>query len=143
MTIELSRFIEAQQDTYAAALAELRSGRKHGHWMWFIFPQLRGLGRSETARWFGIADLAEAEAYITHPVLGARLIECTNAVYASANISLRDLFGYPDDMKFISCMTLFSAVAHAPDIFRQALTKFNAGKPDPLTLDLIRGQAKP
>jgi uncharacterized protein (DUF1810 family) len=143
MAIDLSRFIAAQQDTYAAALAELRFGRKRGHWMWFIFPQLRGLGRSETAKFFGLADLAEAVAYIQHPILGKRLVECTTVVYGLANVSLQTLFGYPDDMKFISCMTLFSSVEHAPAIFRQALLKFNEGIPDPLTLDLIHNGAKP
>jgi uncharacterized protein (DUF1810 family) len=111
--------------------------------MWFIFPQLRGLGRSETASLFGIADLAEAEGYLRHPILGARLVECTNAVCAAGDTSLRNLFGYPDDMKFISCMTLFSAVEQAPGIFREALIKFNAGKSDPLTFGLIHSQAKP
>lgn len=138
MTSELTRFIEAQQDTYVTALSELRAGRKRGHWMWFIFPQLRGLGKSETAAYYAIADLAEAESYLRHPLLGPRLVECTNAVSASGARSLRDLVGYPDDMKFISCMTLFSAVRHAPDIFSITLTKFNDGEPDALTLGLLK-----
>jgi uncharacterized protein (DUF1810 family) len=143
MTIDLARFVDAQQHTYPAALAELRAGHKHGHWMWFIFPQLRGLGRSETARFFGIADLVEAEAYLQHPILGARLVECTRAVYESGAITLRNLLDYPDDMKFISSMTLFSLVPRAPIIFQEALNRFNSGQPDAQTLTLLGNQVHP
>ena len=138
MNFDDSRFIAAQQTTYASALIELRAGHKRGHWMWFIFPQLRSLGRSETARMFGLEDLAEAESYLRHPVLGQRLIDATNTVLDSGDNSLRDIFGYPDDLKFISSMTLFSATNQAPKIFQQALQKFNAGQPDPLTLALLK-----
>ena len=136
MTFDLSRFIDAQQGTYANALAELLGGLKRGHWMWFIFPQLRGLGHSETSMFYGIANIAEAEAYLKHPILGRRLIECTNAVLRLGNTSLRHLFGFPDNLKFISSMTLFSLIADAPDAFGKALVKFNNGKPDPVTLRL-------
>lgn len=139
MTFDLSRFIDAQQDTYTSALAELRAGRKRGHWMWFIFPQLRGLGHSETSRFYGIENFAEATAYLKHPILGRRLIECTSTVLWLGNISLRDLFGSPDDLKFISSMTLFSLVIGTPDVFNKALAKFNDGKPDPITLRLSTG----
>jgi uncharacterized protein (DUF1810 family) len=137
MTSALSRFTEAQQDSYADALAELRAGRKRSHWMWFVFPQLRGLGHSETAHYYGIADLAEAAAYLGHPVLGPRLVECTQAVLALGNTTLNDLFGHPDELKFISSMTLFSQVPGAPAAFGQALARFNQGRPDPATLQRL------
>jgi uncharacterized protein (DUF1810 family) len=140
MNHDLSRFIAAQQATYATALAELRSGRKRSHWMWFVFPQLRDLGRSETAKVYGLAGLAEAEAYLKHPVLGPRLEECTQAVLASRADILRDLFGYPDDLKFVSSMTIFNAVTGASGVFLRALETFNGGKQDPMTLALLAKQ---
>lgn len=136
MESDLSRFTVAQTDTYQSALRELKSGRKRSHWMWFIFPQLRGLGRSETSRHYGIADIAEATAYLSHPVLGNRLQECTNTLLG-LNVSASSVFGYPDDLKFISCMTLFSKVPDAPDVFQRALAKFNHGEPDQATLDIL------
>jgi len=105
--------------------------------MWFIFPQLRGLGHSEKSRFYGIASIAEANDYLQHSILGNRLIECTNAVLQLEHISLRDLFGYPDDLKFISSMTLFSMVPGAPNVFNKALTKFNNGKLDQATIKLF------
>lgn len=142
MTDALTRFTEAQRDSYVEALAELRAGRKRSHWMWFIFPQLRGLGHSETAHFYGIADLAEAAAYLDHPVLGPRLIECTQAVLALENVTLQELLGHPDDLKFVSSMTLFSLVPEAPDVFGLALARFNQGRSDPCTLQRFTGRAK-
>lgn len=137
MKSDLSRFVEAQQDTYESALSELRSGVKRGHWMWFIFPQLRGLGRSETSQYYGVADIAEAEAYLRHPVLGRRLLDCANTVLGLGDVTVNAVFGYPDDLKFISSMTLFCSTPGAPDVFQRALMKFNAGKRDTVTLDLL------
>ena len=133
----LDRFVHAQHDTYAGALAELKSGKKLGHWMWFVFPQLRGLGVSATSTRYGIADIAEAGLYLQHPVLGRRLLECTHAVLGLGALSLVELFGSPDELKFVSCMTLFSAVHEAPDAFNQALSRFNHGNRDSQTQRLL------
>jgi uncharacterized protein (DUF1810 family) len=140
MPDSLDRFLSAQQEWYSTALGELRAGRKHTHWMWFIFPQLRGLGMSETSRHYGIAGLGEASAYLQNPVLGPRLLECTSAVMQISGKSLSDVFDAPDDTKFISCMTLFSLVA-PPDMtqFRDALARYHRGQPDDATLRLLRG----
>lgn len=105
--------------------------------MWFIFPQLRGLGHSEKSRYYGIADIAEAEAYLRHPVLGRHLLDCTNAVLGLTDASANAVFGHPDDLKFISSMTLFCSIPGASDVFHCALMKFNAGKRDTVTLDLL------
>lgn len=137
MAFDLSRFANAQRDTYAEALAELKAGRKRGHWMWFVFPQLRGLGHSETSRVYGIASIDEARAYLQDPMLGRRLVESTNAVLQAGDTSLPDIFGYPDDLKFISSMTLFSMVTEAPDVFNRALARFNDGKADLATVRLL------
>ena len=135
---ELGRFLEAQRDVYDTALSELRAGRKRSHWMWFVFPQLRGLGRSAMSHHYGIAGRAEAEAYLRHPELGSRLVECTGAVLAlPPSMGLHDVFGSPDDMKFISSMTLFRSVTGAADVFDRALARFNGGKPDPVTERLL------
>ncbi len=135
----LQRFIDAQTATYAAALAELRAGRKRTHWMWFIFPQARGLGRSAMALTYGIASLAEARAYLAHPVLGPRLLECTRAVLAVADSPLATIFGSPDDLKFVSCMTLFSLVAQPGiDVFAEALRVMAGGRADETTIALMQ-----
>jgi len=136
----LARFITAQQGVYARVLAELAAGRKESHWMWFVFPQLEGLGSSPTARHYAIASLAEARAYLAHPLLGARLRECTALVIGLEGTTAQAVFGYPDDLKFRSCMTLF---AHAADPCAQqpfvgALRKYFAGEEDPLTRKLLR-----
>jgi uncharacterized protein (DUF1810 family) len=138
MPDSLDRFLAAQQERYSSALRELRAGAKQTHWMWFVFPQLRGLGMSERSRFYGIADLGEASAYLQHPLLGSRLLECTDAVLQIPGKSLRNIFGAPDDTKFISCMTLFSLVA-PPDValFHDALARFNHGTPDAATLRLL------
>ena len=137
MNSNLSRFIDAQKDLYESALSELRAGRKRGHWMWFVFPQLCGLGVSQTSKYYGIADLAEAKAYIGDPILGRRLVDCTNAVMNTTGSSVHDIFGAPDDLKFVSSMTLFSSVQEAPDLFQQALSRFNGGNFDSATLGLL------
>jgi uncharacterized protein (DUF1810 family) len=132
-------FLAAQNPVYPRVLAELRAGEKQTHWMWFIFPQLTALGRSQTAIRYGIADLDTARAYLSHPVLGARLRECTDIVNAVTGRTAHEIFGSPDDLKFRSSMTLFSRAAPAPDgdAFRDALDRYYRGAPDPLTLDLI------
>lgn len=108
---DLDRFITAQEDVIAGALAELHTGQKRSHWMWFVFPQLRGLGASPTSIRFGIADLAEAQAYLEHPLLGRRLFACTDVVLSIEGRTLHQIFGSPDDMKFVSSMTLFAAAS--------------------------------
>ncbi len=126
----LQRFVDAQAPVYDRVLEELRRGEKRSHWMWFIFPQLRGLGRSAIAEEFAIASREEAEAYFRHPVLGPRLVECTRLVNAIEGRSVAQIFGYPDDLKFRSSMTLFAP--YHPE-FRAALDKYFAGESDPLT----------
>ena len=117
----------------------MRQGRKVTHWMWFVFPQLRGLGHSEAARFYGIASRAEADAYLGHPVLGPRLIACTTLVNQLERRTAHDIFGSPDDLKFCSCMTLFAALDTASPVFAAALAKFFAATPDARTLDLLAG----
>ena len=130
----LSRFIEAQEPQYPQALAELRQGQKRSHWMWFIFPQLAGLGRSATAQYYGIKSLAEARDYLAHPVLGSRLQECCEAVLAVPDRSAHDIFGSPDDLKLRSCATLFAGVAPAGSVFARLLDRYFQGEPDTQTL---------
>ena len=135
---ELERFVEAQDGVYAEALEELRAGRKTGHWMWFIFPQIAGLGRSPMAERFAISSLEEARAYLDHPVLGKRLRECTQAVMDVAGRTAHEIFGFPDDMKFRSCMTLFARAADDGGIFQKALKKYFYGEEDPLTAEKLK-----
>jgi len=130
----LRRFVDAPAPVYAQVLAELRAGSKRGHWMWFVFPQIAGLGRSETARSFAIASRAEAATYLEHPVLGPRLRECCHLVTLVEARSARQIFGTPDDMKFRSSLTLFAAVASDNAIFTNALRKYFGGEHDGLTL---------
>lgn len=141
-TFDLERFVAAQAPAFATALAELRAGRKRGHWMWFVFPQLRGLGQSAMAQRYGVASLAEARAYLAHPLLGPRLVACTRAVLAVEGRSLHAIFGSPDDLKFRSSMTLFALAADEDDsVFRQALERHCDGHADERTLALLEGQA--
>jgi uncharacterized protein (DUF1810 family) len=134
----LTRFVLAQEHIYARVLAELAAGRKRSHWMWFIFPQLQGLGSSATARAFAISGLQEARAYLAHPLLGERLRECTQRVNGLKALGIGEILGYPDDLKFRSCMTLFAhAAAPAEELFRAALRKYCAGEEDPLTRALL------
>ncbi len=135
---DLRRFVEAQAPLYGQVRAELAAGRKRSHWMWFVFPQLRGLGLSAMAHRYGIASRAEAEAYLDHPVLGARLLECTGLMLAARREdSALVILGAPDDHKFRSSMTLFGAVAPAGAPFAAALERFFAGAADAATLRLL------
>jgi uncharacterized protein (DUF1810 family) len=138
-TARLEEFVRVQDAVYDRVLRELKEGRKTTHWMWFIFPQLSGLGSSSMARKFAIASRAEAKGYLEHPVLGFRLRECTRLVVATPTHNIGAVLGHPDDLKFRSCMTLFDAVAPDEPIFRQALEKFFQGEPDPLTVELLTG----
>ncbi len=134
----LQRFLDAQADTYAQARAELAAGQKRSHWMWFIFPQIAGLGSSPTAQRYAIADLPEARAFLQHPILGPRLVECTTLVNQSPN-PVAQIFGYPDDLKFHSSVTLFAqAAAETPNAFTEALTKHFNSHPDGNTLARLR-----
>lgn len=134
---DLHRFVAAQDPVYDQVCAELAAGRKTSHWMWFVFPQLRGLGRSATARFFGLASSAEALAYWQHPVLGARLRHCAQLVLAAKGRTAHDIFGSPDDLKLRSCMTLFAAVAPEEPVFARVLRHFYGGELDPRTLALL------
>jgi uncharacterized protein (DUF1810 family) len=134
---DLERFVNAQNPVYARVYEELRKGRKEGHWMWFIFPQLRGLGSSQLATAFGISSRQEAEAYLNHLILGPRLRECTRLVNQVEGRTIDRIFGYPDDLKFRSSMSLFAGVASDNQIFRDALQKYFGGEPDPLTLERL------
>ncbi len=134
---DLERFVEAQASVYGDVLAELRAGRKRSHWMWFVFPQIAGLGFSFMARRFAIASLAEAKAYLAHPVLGARLRECTALVNAVQGRSVDEIFGSPDNMKFRSSMTLFAEAANDKAIFEEALRKYFGGEKDAATLERL------
>jgi len=136
MTADLERFLTAQDGVFDTAMAELAAGRKASHWMWFVFPQARSLGRSSTARFYGIASLAEAQAYLAHPTLGERLGRAAQAVTAAPSASLHALLGSPDDLKFRSSMTLFAAVASDAAVFDAALARWNLN-PDPLTMDRV------
>lgn len=133
----LNRFIDAQENVYQQVLAELEQGRKRTHWIWFIFPQIEGLGHSSMAGRYAIKSLDEARAYLRHPVLGARLTECTEKVIAIDGKSIATIFGYPDDMKFRSCMTLFSSIAGPESVFSAALEKYFHGEKDAMTLALL------
>lgn len=134
---DLTRFLEAQRETYATALSELRRGRKQSHWMWFIFPQIDGLGSSPTARHYAIKSRDEARAYLQHPVLGPRLLECAEAVLAIEARSAREIFGTPDDLKLRSSATLFAAVSPKGSMFERVLDKYFDGQPDQKTLSLL------
>jgi len=138
----LSRFVDAQAATHAGALAELRAGRKRTHWMWYVFPQLAGLGRTTTAAFYGIRGADEARAYLRHPVLGPRLAACAEAALAVPDRSAREVFGTPDDLKLRSSATLFAAVSEPGSVFHRLLDRFFDGAPDPRTLELL-GTAGP
>ena len=131
---DLQRFIEAQQPVLPAVLAELAAGRKRTHWMWFVFPQIAGLGRSSMAQRYALASLPEARAYHAHPVLGPRLVQCAGLVTAVQGRGISAILGAPDDAKFHSCMTLFTLAAPSEPAFQAALDRFFDGMPDPLTM---------
>lgn len=133
---DLQRFVDAQAATYAQALAELKAGRKRTHWMWFVFPQVAGLGTSPTARRYAISGLGEARAYLAHPILGPRYRQAVAAVNSVEDRTAHEIFGSPDDLKFRSSLTLFAQAADE-DAFREALARYYAGQPDPATLSLL------
>ncbi|MCX7666534.1 MAG: DUF1810 domain-containing protein [Gemmataceae bacterium] len=133
----LYRFLEAQLDDYFTALAEIRAGQKESHWMWYIFPQFRGLGHSPTSQHFAIQSLAEAQAYFAHPVLGTRLLECFESLLELENRTARQMFGPIDSLKLRSCATLFARACPQNRIFQRVLDRYYEGQPDPKTLELI------
>ena len=133
----LQRFLDAQARSYEAALAELTAGAKRTHWMWFVFPQIAGLGLSPTAQLYAIGSLEEAQAYLAHPVLGPRLRDCTAAVLAVCGRTAHEIFGSPDDLKFRSSMTLFREAAPEEPLFQQALADYFDARPDPRTLEIL------
>ena len=133
----LQRFVDAQRDVYDRVRAELQRGEKQSHWIWFIFPQLRSLGRSATAKFYGISSIDEAAAYLAHPLLGERLRECTRFVLAIRGRTAHQIFSSPDDMKFRSSMSLFAQATRTDGVFAEALGMYFGGEPDPLTIDLI------
>ena len=138
---DLNRFLSAQEGAYARALAELKGGQKRTHWMWYIFPQIDGLGYSPTAKFYAIKSIEEARQYLNHPVLGKRLFECTEAVLASKGRSVSEIFGYPDDLKFKSSMTLFEKIAGSGSVFSSALDRYCHGERDTMTLSLLEKAA--
>ncbi|WP_395400289.1 DUF1810 domain-containing protein [Pseudoduganella sp. UC29_106] len=133
----LQRFVDAQQPVYETVRAELSAGRKRSHWIWYIFPQIEGLGFSAMAERYAISGLAEARAYLAHPLLGARLRECCALVLASDSASAHAIFGSPDDMKLRSSLTLFAQAAPEETLFADCLQKYYGGQPDPATLDRL------
>lgn len=137
----LQRFVDAQEHVYASVLSELKPGRKYGHWIWFIFPQLKGLGHSLNSEFFGISSSQEARAYLQHPVLGPHLEECTQLVNAVTGRSAEDIFGEVDAMKFRSCMTLFATATPENGTFMRALHKYFEGELDPLTIRRLHARA--
>jgi len=136
-TAKLAEFVTAQDAVYDHVLSELRAGRKRSHWMWFVFPQLAGLGSSPMAQKFALASKAEARSYLDHEVLGPRLRECTRLMLAAPTSDIGSILDYPDDLKFRSCMTLFAEAAPDEPLFEEALQKFFGGDRGPLTLKLL------
>jgi uncharacterized protein (DUF1810 family) len=139
----LARFLDAQAPVYEQVVAELRAGCKGSHWMWFVFPQIAGLGHSAMAQRYAIASLGEARAYLAHPVLGARLRECSELVLAVEGRTVDEIFGPPDDMKFRSCMTLFQRADPAEPVFAHCLKKYFNGEADPRMLHLLDAGSSP
>jgi len=135
---DLRRFLQAQADDYDQALSEIRSGRKRTHWMWYIFPQIDGLAVSSTAKHYSIKSVEEARAYLDHPVLGPRLLECAAAAVGVEGRSATEIFGFPDDLKLRSCATLFACVSPASSVFERLLGKYYGSVPDDKTLRLLR-----
>ncbi|WP_199313688.1 DUF1810 domain-containing protein [Leptolyngbya sp. FACHB-671] len=134
---DLNRFLQAQQANYEQALSEIKSGRKRSHWMWYVFPQFDGLGSSPTSKRYSIKSVAEAKAYLSHPILGSRLIECVEAVLSVEGRTAYEIFGSPDDMKLKSCATLFAYVSTEKSVFDQLLDRFFQGERDEKTLRLL------
>jgi uncharacterized protein (DUF1810 family) len=142
-TFALERFIQAQDPIYAQVVSELRRGRKRGHWIWYIFPQLRGLGMSPTSQHFGISGLEEARAYLAHPLLGERLAECVEMILSHQGVSAESILGRLDALKFRSCLTLFAAAEPSQTVFAEALERFFGGTRDPLSLELLNLRSGP
>lgn len=140
---DLTKFLDAQQSSFATALAELTAGQKRSHWMWFVFPQLLGLGHSAMAQRYAIRSVAEAQAYLAHPVLGARLKECAERLLNVDGRSAVEIFGTPDDLKLRSSMTLFNAMSEPDSVFQQVLERYFDGVPDGKTLDTLAEWAEP
>ena len=136
---QLQRFVDAQDSCYAQVHSELAAGNKRSHWMWFVFPQIQGLGSSAMAQRFAISGIEEAKAYLDHPLLGGRLRECTGLVNGLTGRAIDDIFGYPDDLKFHSSVTLFARAADGPSVFAEALSKYFNEVPDQATLDRLIG----
>jgi uncharacterized protein (DUF1810 family) len=134
----LNRFVQAQEGAYPRALAEIKLGRKRSHWMWFIFPQIDNLGYSATAKFYSIKSKEEAKAYLDHPLLGKRLVECTEALLKTEGKTAAEIFGYPDDLKLRSSMTLFASTSGADSAFSRVLDRYFQGEPDQRTLELLR-----
>jgi uncharacterized protein (DUF1810 family) len=137
LVAHLHRFVTAQEGNYGAALEELRAGRKRSHWMWYVFPQLEGLGSSPMSRRYAISGMEEAAAYLAHPLLGPRLVACAEALLASKDGTALEILGSPDDMKLRSCATLFAQVAPTGSVFERLLEKYFRGEPDAATLRLL------
>ncbi|GAB3909246.1 DUF1810 domain-containing protein [Larkinella knui] len=137
---DLKRFLDAQQPVYSQALTEIKNGRKQGHWMWYIFPQLSGLGYSEMARFYAIHNLKEALAYLDHPVLGSRLLEISNALLGVVGKTANQILGSPDDLKLRSSMTLFGLSKNTNPVFQAVLDKYFNGLMDPRTVELVRAR---
>jgi uncharacterized protein (DUF1810 family) len=135
---DVNRFVEAQRDNYEPALAEIRAGRKQSHWMWYVFPQFAGLGFSPTSQRYAIKSVAEARAYLEHPVLGPRLVECAEAALGLVGRSAREVFDFPDDLKLRSSATLFASVAPPGSVFDRLLAKYFQGERDDQTLRLLQ-----
>ena len=134
---DLQRFIDAQEASYSTALAEIMQGRKRSHWMWYVFPQIQGLGLSETAKFYALQDAAEAKAFLAHPVLGSRLVRISTALLELPGHDAHAVLGSPDDVKLRSSMTLFASLPQAPAVFQAVLDKYYAGQPDPSTLRIL------
>ena len=138
----LDRFVQAQESNYDTALREIKNGRKKSHWMWYIFPQLRGLGKSDRAYFYGISDIEEAKAYLAHPLLSARLIEISEALLNHEDVLIEFIFGYVDAMKLHSSMTLFALISEENSVFHQVLDYFYEGEQDESTLNILKKQLK-
>jgi len=136
-SIDLERFVVAQNGCYQTVMKELAAGRKQTHWMWYIFPQIQGLGVTSTSKFYAINSLSEADAYLRHPVLGHRLEECLGLVMKHGNQNTKDIFGHPDDLKFHSSITLFSLTNQRTEVFKQALQIFFQGLPDKSTMNIL------
>ncbi len=142
MTIDLDRFLKAQNHVYLNALQEVQNGQKRSHWMWYVFPQIAGLGSSDTSKFYAIQSLKEASAFLKHPVLGENITEISNALLGLSNLSAYDIFGSPDDLKLQSSMTLFSKVKDGNEVFRKVIEKYFNGKLDQSTIDILHNIEK-